>query len=204
MPTMQQKRGLASRWTSTNPILLAGEIGVETDTNKLKVGDGLTVWASLPYINLTPATAASTYATIANPTFTGTVTGVTKSMVGLGSVDNTTDANKPVSTATQTSLDLKAPLASPTFTGTVSLDSSLVFEGATADAYETTLTVTNPTADRTITFPDASGTVVVADSSGNVTVPGDLTVAGTTTIIDSTILQVQNEIKFEGTNADDL
>ena len=44
--------------------------------------------------------------------------GVTKSMVGLGSVDNTADTAKPVSTAQQTALDLKAPLASPTFTGT--------------------------------------------------------------------------------------
>jgi hypothetical protein len=49
MPTMQQKRGTASRWTSTNPVLLAGEIGVETDTNKLKVGDGVTQWNSLGY-----------------------------------------------------------------------------------------------------------------------------------------------------------
>ena len=43
-----------------------------------------------------------------------------KGDVGLGSVDNTSDANKPVSTATQTALNLKANLASPTFTGTVS------------------------------------------------------------------------------------
>ena len=46
-------------------------------------------------------------APINNPAFTGTVTGVTKTMVGLGNVDNTTDAGKPVSTATQTALDLK-------------------------------------------------------------------------------------------------
>jgi hypothetical protein len=58
-------------------------------------------------------------APLASPTFTGTVSGVSKSMVGLGDVDNTSDADKPVSTATQTALDLKAPLASPTFTGTV-------------------------------------------------------------------------------------
>lgn len=51
----------------------------------------------------------------------GTTTGITGSMVGLGNVDNTSDADKPVSTATQTALDLKAPLASPTFTGTPSL-----------------------------------------------------------------------------------
>jgi plastocyanin len=46
---------------------------------------------------------------------------LTKSKVGLGSVDNTTDAGKPVSTATQTALDLKAPKADPTFSGTVTL-----------------------------------------------------------------------------------
>jgi hypothetical protein len=47
-------------------------------------------------------------APLASPTFTGTVSGVTKSMVGLGNVDNTSDASKPVSTATQTALDDKA------------------------------------------------------------------------------------------------
>jgi len=46
-------------------------------------------------------------APINNPIFTGTVTGVTKTMVDLGNVDNTSDLNKPVSTATQTALDLK-------------------------------------------------------------------------------------------------
>jgi hypothetical protein len=57
-------------------------------------------------------------APIASPTFTGTVAGVTKSHVGLGNVDNTADTAKPVSTAQQTALDLKAPLASPALTGT--------------------------------------------------------------------------------------
>lgn len=59
-------------------------------------------------------------APINNPTFTGTVAGVSKGMVGLGNADNTSDADKPVSTAQQTALDAKAPIASPTFTGTVS------------------------------------------------------------------------------------
>ena len=54
-----------------------------------------------------------------NPTFTGTVTGITKGNVGLGSVDNTSDLGKPISTLTQTALSAKAPLVSPTFTGTV-------------------------------------------------------------------------------------
>ena len=44
---------------------------------------------------------------------------VTKAQVGLGNVDNTSDANKPISNAVQTALNLKANLASPTFTGNV-------------------------------------------------------------------------------------
>jgi hypothetical protein len=48
-------------------------------------------------------------------------------------------------------------------------ESSIVFEGATADDYETTLTVVDPTADRTITLPNATGTVVLQDSTETLT-----------------------------------
>lgn len=58
-------------------------------------------------------------APLASPTFTGTVGGITKAMVGLGDVDNTADLFKPVSMAMEAELYLKAPLDSPTFTGTV-------------------------------------------------------------------------------------
>ena len=64
----------------------------------------------------TAALATKTYADGAVST---AVAALTKSSVGLANVDNTADASKPISTATQTALDLKAPLASPTFTGTV-------------------------------------------------------------------------------------
>jgi trimeric autotransporter adhesin len=60
-------------------------------------------------------------APINNPTFTGTVSGITKAMVGLDSVDNTSDANKPVSTAQAAAIALKASLAGATFTGAVAL-----------------------------------------------------------------------------------
>jgi len=63
--------------------------------------------------------ALNAKAPLASPTFTGTVSGITKAMVGLSNVDNTSDVNKPVSSATQTALDFKANIASPTFTGTV-------------------------------------------------------------------------------------
>ena len=46
---IQIKRGTASSWTSANTVLAAGEVGFETDTKKMKVGDGSTAWTSLTY-----------------------------------------------------------------------------------------------------------------------------------------------------------
>ena len=46
---MQQRRDTAANWTSADPTLLAGELGYESDTGKLKIGDGSTVWSSLAY-----------------------------------------------------------------------------------------------------------------------------------------------------------
>ena len=47
---IQVRRGSATDWSGVNPILAAGELGVETDTRKIKVGDGSTAWNSLSYI----------------------------------------------------------------------------------------------------------------------------------------------------------
>ena len=46
---IQMRRGTAAQWTSGNPTLASGEMGVETDTDKIKVGDGATAWTSLGY-----------------------------------------------------------------------------------------------------------------------------------------------------------
>jgi len=144
-------------------------------------------------LKLASATAASTYAPIASPTFTGTVSGITKTMVGLGNVDNTTDANKPVSTATQTALDLKlasataattyetitnvalkAPIASPTFTGTVSgITATMVGLGSvdnTSDAAKPISTATQTALDARIakSLVDAKGDLIVASADNTV------------------------------------
>lgn len=55
-------------------------------------------------------------------------------------------------------------LTGGTLTGNLTLNSNLIFEGSTANDFETTVTVTDPTADRTITIPNATGTVI---TSGN-------------------------------------
>ena len=64
-------------------------------------------------ISTATQTALDAKAPITSPTFTGTVSGISKSMVGLANVDNATDVNKPISSATQTALDAKAPTANP-------------------------------------------------------------------------------------------
>ena len=96
--------------------------------------------------------------------------------------------------------------------GTTTFASSIVFEGATADAHETTLTVTDPTADRTITFPDASGTVVTTTASQtltNKTLTSPTINAGTfsgtfTGTMDATslVLSGASPLVFEGASAD--
>jgi hypothetical protein len=68
--------------------------------------------------------------TLTNKTLTSPVintpTGITKSDVGLANVDNTTDANKPVSTATQTALDAKLALAGGTMTGAIAMGTNKI------------------------------------------------------------------------------
>lgn len=46
---IQLRRDTAANWTAANPILAAGEAGFETDTNRIKVGNGTTRWNSLQY-----------------------------------------------------------------------------------------------------------------------------------------------------------
>jgi hypothetical protein len=129
---MQQRRGTASQWTSSNdgagPILNAGEIGWESDTNKFKIGDGSSRWNALTYFVDATDVIASSLGGYLQDSDVGAVSGV----AGLDSSKN-----------------LLVPGA------------SIIVEGATDNEFETTLTVTDPTEDRTITFPNATGTVAL-------------------------------------------
>jgi hypothetical protein len=91
------------------PISSATQAALNLKANVADVNAALALKANV--------TDLSNLAPIASPSFTGTVSGIDKAMVGLGSVDNTSDLTKPISTATQVALDQKAPLLSPVFNG---------------------------------------------------------------------------------------
>jgi hypothetical protein len=96
-------------------------VNLTATSTELNILDGATLTTTeLNYVDgVTSAiqTQLNTKSPIANPTFTGTVGGVTKSMVGLGNVDNTSDAGKPVSSATLSALEGKLSLTGGTISG---------------------------------------------------------------------------------------
>jgi hypothetical protein len=78
----------------------------------------------------------------------------------------TTTGTQTLTNKTLTSPTLNSPtITTLTATQLALTDASIVFEGATADAHETTLTVTDPTADRTITLPNETGTLITSASA---------------------------------------
>lgn len=90
--TVKVKRATAARWASQNPVLAAGEIGYETDTRKMKLGDGTSSWTQLSYL-------------VADGTGTGTGTGGQAATIRIGTVttlqynQNATVVNSGTSTA---------------------------------------------------------------------------------------------------------
>ncbi len=113
---------------------LDGNLAIDTSGNTFRVFDNVTTSRMFSY-DLVAGTA-----TINGQTIYHTGNKPTKSDVGLANVDNTSDANKPVSTAQQTALNLKANLASPTFTGTVSgITASMVGLGSVENKSSATI-----------------------------------------------------------------
>jgi len=157
--------------------------GVEDAADSIQIGSGnITFEGSSADANETILTAANATGgdkTLTLPNETGTL------LSTASSIANSNLANSAVTVGstsislggTATTIAGVSSLTSTTLIGTTLISGStdaansitlasgnIVFEGSGADGNETTLTVTNPTADRTITFPDAGGTVVLLGS----------------------------------------
>ena len=154
-----------------------------------ETGTGANVFATSPTL-VTPVLGTPTSATLTNATGLPISTGVSGLGTGVATFLATpTSANLATAITNETgsgslvfgtSPTIGTPtITTPTVTGLILNDASIVFEGATADAFETTLTVTDPTADRTITLPNVTGTVVTTGDTGSVT---------STMLLDGTIL----------------
>jgi len=100
---MKQRRKTAANWTSTNEVLLDGEIGVETDTRKQKFGDGATAWNSLSY---SAADASYLLATANTWTLTQTIapasgTEAKQAITATGAADATLALDAPAGRSTR-------------------------------------------------------------------------------------------------------
>ena len=131
---------------------VAGQVYYNTVANEMRIYNG-TIFEA---IGLNGVTADAAELNILD--------GATLTTTELNYVDG-------VTSAIQTQIDTKSPSNNPTFTGTVTLDTgvNLVFEGATANAFELTLTSGDPTADRTVTLPDLTTTLVGQDTTDTLT-----------------------------------
>ena len=120
------RRGTSAQWATSTLVLAPAELGLDTTLNKLKVGNGLYTWPNLPFINVLPSELAELSQDAINSalvvglhltkTYDDAANTITIAST-LTNVDNTSDANKPISTATASALALKAPLAIPSLTG---------------------------------------------------------------------------------------
>ena len=160
---IQIRRDTAANWTSANPILAQGELGLETDTSKIKAGDGSTAWTSLGYLINTGGYASYSDAT-AN--FTGTLQNGGSNVVvdtDIGVTVQGYDANTTTSTNTQT-------LTNKTIRDTVYALSGVAFD-ATNGAVQTKTLAANTTFTDSLTSGDAIVLQLEAGASYTVTWP---------------------------------
>lgn len=163
---IQWRRATAANWTSTNPILLSGEVGYETDTAKIKIGDGSTAWTGLSYFagsglgsvveDLTPQLGGALDAQNYN------VTGVDKIAYSIADGDESALGNLGATEAIDWS-------TATHFTGTLDSDVTITHTNELSGQKITIALAYDGTAQRTITWTDVDkwqdGTAPTAPSA---------------------------------------
>ena len=144
---IQIKRGTASAWTSANTVLAAGEVGFETDTKKMKVGDGSTAWTSLTYTVTDGDISAVTAGTgLSGGGNSGAVTLAVDTATVATLTGTQTLTNKTLTSPIISSISNTGTLTLPTSTGTIALTSDITVTASSTTTF-TNKTLTTPTLD---------------------------------------------------------
>ena len=171
---MQQRRDTAANWTSANPTLLAGEIGIESDTLKWKVGTGSTAWTSLGYI---PAFSLSAYPLVNADIASAAAIVDTKlaTIATAGKVSNSATTAASANTASAiVARDASGNFTAGTITAALSGNASTVTTNANLTGDVTS--VGNATSI-------ATGVIVNADINASAAIAGSKIVAATTSVV---------------------
>jgi hypothetical protein len=189
---IQLRRGTAAQWTSANPTLAAGEQGWESDTNKLKIGNGSTAWNSLSYA-ITGAAGTVTSITAGTGLSGGTI-----STTGTIAIDSTVATLTGTQTLTnKTFTDAKINLAidpeTASYTAVLANNSQIVtMDNASANTFSI------PT-NASVAFPIGTQITVLQIGAGQTTIQA--TTSGTTTILSTGATAAQPKLRVRYSSA---
>ena len=180
---IQLRNGTAAQWTAANPILAAGEVGIESDTKKQKFGDGTTAWNSLGYVgtsgtvtSVSVVSANGLGGAVANATTTPAIT-LTTTITGLLKGNGTAISAATANTDYQ---GIAAPVTK-TADFTVSNGDIWYINNKTGSACTVTLPTASSWTGRMLTFKNMQAQLLNSASSN--VVPIDSTTAGTAILL---------------------
>ena len=183
---IQVRRGSATDWSGVNPILAAGELGVETNTRKIKVGDGSTAWNSLSYV----AADAPEIGEISQDAINTALT------MGAGLTKTYNDGANTITISVDSAVVATVAYVDAAVTGLTNSTASTYLENADRGAANGVASL-----DATTKIPEAqlklTGLTTNITTSGNLegqnlTLAGDLFVNGTTVTLDTATFSTED------------